>query len=128
MDDTRALLNEIFVPADLDLAREGDQLIAYANHGSRFEVSIHPMTGLVLQQMDGKKRLQTVLEIVSSESGLEAEQMRQEVLANILELLKFGMILPSTFMPHGGALRPGAEMPLSSDAIRTRTEEVQFHE
>jgi len=86
------------------------------------------MTGLVLQQMDGKKRLHTVLEIVHSESGSEAEQMRQEMLANILELLKFAMILPSAFMPHGGALPPGAEIPLSSDAIRTRTEEVQFHE
>ena len=100
--DTKNLLNEIFIPADLDFAGDENQPIAYAKYGSRFEVRIQPMTKLILHKLDGKTMLEKAVEIVSFESGLEAEQIRHEVLANIWELLKFGMILPPSFIPQKG--------------------------
>ena len=112
IDDPNILLNEAFLPVDLDFAGDEDRPIVYANHGSRFELRIRPSTKAILQTLDGKMTLENPIQVVSHESGKEAVQIRHEVLADMKELLKFGIILPQSFIP--------LVQPLSSDSNPVR--------
>ncbi len=99
IEDPSLLLNEIFMPTDLDFVGNENQPTAYANYGSQFELKIRPMTKAVLQKLDGQTRLEDAIQATLRESGIEASDKRHEILSDIRELLKLGMIAPQQFTP-----------------------------
>jgi len=99
IDDTKALLNKIFIPVDLDFAGDEDQPVACASHGSRFEAKISRASRAVLQKLDGTNSLEKLIRTFSRQSGLPAKEIQNDMLADVRELLKLGMILPSDASP-----------------------------
>lgn len=89
IDDTHALLNEIFSPTVLDFAGDENQPIAHANHGFHLEAKIHPLTKTVLKNLNGKINLEDAIQLACVELN-----MAHEILLEIKELLKLGMIVP----------------------------------
>lgn len=99
LESPETLLVEKFAPLDLEFIENENQKIAYSVRGSRFELKIPAITKAILQNLDGQTSLEKVIQTVSSVSGREATQIEREVLTDIKELLKLGMIVPRQIIP-----------------------------
>ncbi|MBI2758074.1 MAG: class I SAM-dependent methyltransferase [Chloroflexi bacterium] len=95
IDDKNSLLNKIFTPLNLGFTGDENQPIAYANHGSRFEIKIHPTSKAILQKLAEINSLEKVIRDFSQQSGFMTKEIQDDVLADIWKLLKLGMVVPS---------------------------------
>jgi len=98
LENLDMLLDEIFVPQDLELSTvhlEKKSLVSQSR-GLRLETEVQPATLAVLHQLDGHTRLKTAIQAISSQPEFSAIDTQSLILSDIKILIQYGMVVIQT--------------------------------